>query len=161
MKLMGKKHPYSGKSMSSNFSGYPRTMGFAGFSLKPISQAFPIWCVFLPFPMLWETDEKTHAFPIWWSIPQDGNLRKETTHFMEKLLEPLSQAFPIRWVLLAFLMLSGIWWKNPCISHVRMYTTGWESNGKKHPYYGKSMSTNFPGSPHTMDFVEYYREPIS
>ena len=25
--------------------------------------------------------------------------------------------------------------------------------GKKHPYYGKSMSTNFPGSPHTMGFV--------
>ena len=34
---------------------------------------------------------------------------------------------------------------------------------KKHPHYGKSMSTNFPGSPHTMGFLYlgYYREPIS
>ena len=111
--------------------------------------------------MLWVIDEKTHAFPIWWSIPQDGNLMEQTTHFMEKLREPISQAFPIRWVLLTFPMLSGIWWKKPCISHVRMYTTGWESNGKKHPYYGKSMSTNFPDSPHTMGFVWYYREQIS
>ena len=29
---------------------------------------------------------------------------------------------------------------------------------KKFPYYGKSMSTNFPGSPHTMGFVGYFRE---
>ena len=27
--------------------------------------------------------------------------------------------------------------------------------GKKHPYYGKSMSINFPGSPLTMGFVGY------
>ena len=29
--------------------------------------------------------------------------------------------------------------------------------GKNHPYYGKSMSTNFPGSPHTMGFVAFSR----
>ena len=28
---------------------------------------------------------------------------------------------------------------------------------KKLPYYGKSMSTDFPGSPHTMGFVGYFR----
>ena len=39
----GKKHPYYGKSMGKNFPG------------------FPIQGVLLPFPMLWETDEKTHA----------------------------------------------------------------------------------------------------
>ena len=27
---------------------------------------------------------------------------------------------------------------------------------KKHPYYGKSVSTNFPGCPHTVDFVGYF-----
>ena len=27
--------------------------------------------------------------------------------------------------------------------------------GKNHPYYGKSMSTNFPGSSHTMGFVAF------
>ena len=35
------------------------------------------------------------------------------------------------------------------------YYIEWESNGKKHPYYGKSMSTNFPGSPHAMGFVAF------
>ena len=33
--------------------------------------------------------------------------------------------------------------------------------GKKHLYYGESMSTNFPGSPHTMGFVGFTRERIS
>ena len=28
---------------------------------------------------------------------------------------------------------------------------------KNHPYYGKSMSTNFLGSPHTMDSVAFCR----
>ena len=27
--------------------------------------------------------------------------------------------------------------------------------GKKHSYYGKSTTTNFPGSPHQMDFVAF------
>ena len=111
--------------------------------------------------MLWEIDEKTHAFSIWWSIPQDGNLMEKPFHFMEKLWEPISQVFPIRWVLLTFLMLWETWWQNPCISHAMKYTIGWESNGKNRPYFRKSMSTNYPGSLHTMGFVEYYREPIS
>ena len=29
--------------------------------------------------------------------------------------------------------------------------------GEKHPYHGKSMSTNFPGSPHMMGFVPFSR----
>ena len=29
--------------------------------------------------------------------------------------------------------------------------------GKKHPYFGKSMSTNFPGSLHTKGFVAFSR----
>ena len=35
------------------------------------------------------------------------------------------------------------------------YATGWESNGKKYPYYGKSMVTNFPGFAHFMVFAEF------
>ena len=42
MNLMGKKHPYSGKIMSTNFPGSPHTAGFPGFSREPFSQAFPI-----------------------------------------------------------------------------------------------------------------------
>ena len=41
------------------------------------------------------------------------------------------------------------------------YAIRWESDGKNHPYYEKSMSINFPGSPHTMDFLGYSRETIS
>ena len=37
----------------------------------------------------------------------------------------------------------GNWRGNPCISHIIKYTIECESNGKRHPYYGKSMSTNF------------------
>ena len=35
------------------------------------------------------------------------------------------------------------------------YTIKWESNGKKHPHYGKSKSTSFLGSPHMMGFASF------
>ena len=41
------------------------------------------------------------------------------------------------------------------------HTIGWESNGINSTYYGKSMSKNFPGYPHSMVFVGYYWETIS
>ena len=65
----GKKHPYCGKSMSTNFPGFSHRMGFLGFYWERIFQTFPIRWVWLSFPMLWEINEKTHAFPMWWSIP--------------------------------------------------------------------------------------------
>ena len=34
--LIGKKHPYYGKSMSANFLGSQHMMGFVGFSRKSI-----------------------------------------------------------------------------------------------------------------------------
>ena len=157
MNLMGKKHSYYGNQFP-RFSTYS---GFAGFSREPISQVFPIRRVFLPFPMLWEIDEKTLTFPLWWSIPQDGNIMGKSAHSMEKVWEPFSQVLPIRWVSLTFLMLWENWCENSCISHVIKYTIGWESNGRKHPKYGKSMTTNFLSSPQTMGFVEYYQKPIS
>ena len=33
--------------------------------------------------------------------------------------------------------------------------------GKNQTYYGKSVSTDFPGSAHLMGFVEFSWEPIS
>ena len=77
-------------------------MSFAGFFREPIFQAFPIRLVFLPFPMLWKIDDKTHAFLTRSSIPQDGNLMEKRTHFMEKVI---SQAFHIRLASLSFPML--------------------------------------------------------
>ena len=32
--------------------------------------------------------------------------------------------------------------------------------GKKHPYYGKSMSVNFPDFPHTIGFVAFKTHTI-
>ena len=58
--------------------------------------------VLLHFPVLWEIDGKTHAFP-----------NDEVYHRM------------------------GIEWE------------------KSYPYYGKSMTTSFPGSPHAMGFVAF------
>ena len=47
------------------------------------------------------------------------------------------------------------WWENPCISNMMKHTTGWESHGKKHPFYGKSMRTNFPDLPHSIGFADF------
>ena len=35
------------------------------------------------------------------------------------------------------------------------YTIKWQSNGKRHPHYGKSKSTSFLGSPHMMGFAAF------
>ena len=47
------------------------------------------------------------------------------------------------------------WWENPCSSYMMKYAIGWESNEKKHPYYGKSMGISFPDFPYTMGFVAF------
>ena len=49
----------------------------------------------------------------------------------------------------------GNWLENSYISHMMKYLAGWESNGKKLPYYGKSMRTNFLGFAHLMVFAEF------
>ena len=54
---------------------------------------------------------------------------------------------PIQWIWLRN------WRGNPCISHMMKYTTGWESNGKKQSYYGKSVGTYFPGFLHSSGFA--------
>ena len=41
------------------------------------------------------------------------------------------------------------------------YTIECESNGKKEPILWEKYEYQFPGSPHTMGFVGYLREPIS
>ena len=69
--------------------------------------------------------------------------------------------FPHTVGFVAFSRSLGSRWGNPCISQMMKCTIGWESNGKNHPYFRKSMTTNYAGSLHTMGFVEYYREPIS
>ena len=82
---------------------------------------------------------------------------------MGKVGTPSSQVLAIRWVLLHFSVL----WKIDGESHA--FPIWWNINGnrmgnhmgKKHPYYGKSMSTNFPVHPHAMGFCyifSYYEK---
>ena len=49
----------------------------------------------------------------------------------------------------------GNWWEKPCIFHGVRDTIGWESDQKKCPYFGESMSANFPGSLSLMDFAAF------
>ena len=90
---------------------------------------------------------------MWWSILQDGNLVGEMHPYYGKSMSTNFPGFPLGFV--TFSRAMGNWWWNPYISHMMKYTTGWESNGKKHPYYGKSMGTNYPGSAHLMPFAEF------
>ena len=71
----------------------------------------------------------------------------------------MNTAFPGLPHTVSFVAVSGImekWWWNPRISHMK-YIVGCESYGENHPYYGKIMRTNFPGSPHTKCFVAFFR----
>ena len=43
----------------------------------PIFHLLAIQWILLHFPMLWEINEKTHTFSIWWSVPQDLNLMEK------------------------------------------------------------------------------------
>ena len=44
-------------------------------------------------------------------------------------------------------------WEKPRIFDRVGDTIGWESDGKKYPYFEESMGTNFPGSLNSMDFA--------
>ena len=74
---------------------------------------------------------------------------------MGKVWVPISQVLPIWWVLLHFPVL----WKTDGETHT--FPISWsipcDGNlmGKNHPYYGKSMSTNFPGSPYMTGFLAF------
>ena len=121
----------------------------------PISQVLLIGWVLLYFLVLWEIDWETHAFPIWWSIPYDGNQMRKITHIMGKVWVTIFQIHLILRVLLHFLVLLKIdgethafliWWSIPYDG---------DRMGKNHLCYGKGMSTNFPGSPHWKGFVTF------
>ena len=53
---------------------------------------------------------------MWESIPEDGNLMEEKYPYVGEKCVPISQAFPIRWISLHFLML-------------------WEIDGETHAFH--------------------------
>ena len=134
-----------------NFLGSPNSMHFAAFS---------------------------HAMGNWWGKPCISHIIKNTIGCESNgkkaliLWEPISQVLHIQWVCRffpgtnfpgfsysssfpAFSHAMGNWWENPYISPMVKYTTGWEYNGKKRPFYGKSMGTIFPGLPYSMGFTDF------
>ena len=123
----------------------------------PISQVLPIRWVLLHFSVLWEIDGQTNTFPIWWSIPWDGNrMGKNHPYYGRSMINnfPVS---PRTMGFVAFSCTMRNWWGSPCISHMMKHTIRWDGNlmGKRHPYCRKSMSINFPDFPHTTGFVGF------
>ena len=68
-KLMGKPMHFPYDEVYSRMGiGWEKTTHTIGKVWLPISQVLPIGWVLLHFPMLWEIDGKTHAFPISWDL---------------------------------------------------------------------------------------------
>ena len=125
----------------------------------PSSQVLAIRWVLLHFSVLWKIDGESHAFPIWWNINGNrmGNHMGKKHPYYGKSMSTNFPVHPMRWVFVTFFRTMRNWWGNPCISHITKYIIEWESMRKKHPYYGKSMSINLPGFPHTMGFAAFSR----
>ena len=88
------------------------TMGKVWLS---ISQTFPIPWVLLHLPILWEIYGETHAFPICWSIPYDGDWMGKNHPYYGKSMIIDFPYFSQPWVLLYFPIL-------------------WEIYGETHPF---------------------------
>ena len=66
-KLMGKPMHFPYDEVYHRMGiGWEKSTHTMGKVWLPISQVLPIRWVLLHFPMLWEIDGKSHAFPIWW-----------------------------------------------------------------------------------------------
>ena len=94
----------------------------------PISQVHPMQRVLLHFPVIWEIDGETRTFPIWWSIPKDGNLNgnqmgKKHPYYGKSMIINFPD-FPHTTGFVAFSRISGNLWGNPYIPHMLKYTTG-------------------------------------
>ena len=88
-----------------------------------------------------------------YTIKSESN-RKRASILWEKYEHQFPRFSP-RMSFFAFSRTMRNWWGNPCISHMTKYAIGWNLMGKKHPYYGKSTSINFPDFPHTKGFVAF------
>ena len=80
-----------------------------------------------------------------YTIKSESN-RKRASILWEKYEHQFPRFSP-RMSFFAFSRTMRNWWGNPCISHMTKYAIGWNLMGKKHPYYGKSTSINFPDFP--------------
>ena len=122
----------------STYDGFSRILqriNFPGFSH---SMGFPVF--YRAMGNVWENPCISHMMKYITGLESN----RKTTHFMEKALEPISQAFPIRWVSLTFVILWEVWWENTCISHVMKYTTKWKKSAYTIGKAWASISQTFP-----------------
>ena len=134
-KSNGKKHPSYGKSMGINFPGLPHLMGFADFS-NALGNWWESPCNshVMKYLIRWQASNGEKASILWekyeYQFPSSSTFNGFCRIFLEANFSVFSHSmgFP------AFSYAMGNWGENPCISHMIKYTTGWESNRKKHPF---------------------------
>ena len=87
----------------------------------------------MEIPVYFPCDEVYH----WWK----SNGKKAP--ILRKSMSNNFSGFPLTMGFVTFSCAMGNWWGNLCIFHPMKYRTGWESYGKKHPYYGKKNVNQF------------------
>ena len=127
----GKRYPYFEESMGTNFWGSLNSMDFAAFTSATGN--------------LWGNLSISHVMK--YITGWESGWRNSHT-----LWEKYEYQFPR--VSLHCSCYGKLMGKPIHFSYGEVYHR-WESNGKKHPYYGKSMGTNFPGFAHLIVFPEF------
>ena len=127
--------------MSTNFTGSTHTNDFAALS-RTMRNWWGNTCIsdILKYTIGWELDGK--KTPILW----------EKYHYRFPRFSPYHGFCCI------FLYSGKFMGKPMHFPYAEVYQgmgIGWE---KKHPYYGKSLSINFPDVPHTVSFVAFSRK---
>ena len=133
----GKKYPYFGESIGTNFTVSLNSMDFAAFS-----NAMGNWWGNLSISHV-ICDEVYFRMGIWLGKCTHAYYGKSMTTNIPGFPPQFSYIFPCRKLM------------GQPMHFSYADTTEWESNEKKSPYYGKSMGTNFPGFDHLMVFAEF------
>ena len=122
----GEKAPILWESMGTNFQDSPNMKGFVVFS-HTLRNCWGNPCIshMLKYILGWKSDGK------------------KRTHTMVKVWVPISQTFPIPWVLLHFPILWKFMGKPTYFSYAKLYHRR-ESDGKKAPILWVKYDYRFP-----------------
>ena len=113
-----------------------------GYHFPRLSQFDGLCCIFQCYGKLMGNLSISHVMKYirgWESDWRNASILWEKYEYQFPRLSPYDG-------FVTFSRAMGNWWENPHISHMISYARGWESNGKKRPYCGKIMGTNFPVS---------------
>ena len=149
---MGEKCSYIKEKTGTSFLGSPNSIDFAAFS-----HALENWwgnpCISHIIKYTIECESNWKKAPILWEnydyqFPRFSTCDEFCRIFPEIDFSGFSHSmgFP------AFSCLRKLTRKLIHFPYNEVYDR-MQSNGKNHPFYGKSMGTNFPGIPHSMGFT--------